>query len=241
MKAVIKSFIVLFLLMLAVSLPASQVSKSSHVSNIQVRRPTAEKISRYQTDKNFNYEEPKHIHLNIWEQISDWLAKLFVPKGSGGGYRSANLLWTLFELLIAAASITLFIYFILKSQGVSLFSKDSASNLNFTEAHEDISRMNFDELIAKAVASGQYRQAVRYLYLKSLKQLSDLELIKWKADKTNRDYTIELRSSPYAKLFSDITYLFDYAWYGNATISENTFIRIKSTFEKFNRQTSQRT
>ncbi len=235
MKAVIKLFIVGCLHLYRGSItPVYSTAKPTQTHHIEVRRPAEEKISKYQSDRDFNYEESKHEHSNLWQRFTDWLTRLLTPKSFNPNIGSPNILLGIIEFLVIGAAVALFVYFILKSQGSSLFSKNNASNFGLTESHEDISQMNFDELIAKTAGSGQYRQAVRYLYLKSLKQLSDLDLIKWKADKTNRDYTIELHSSPFSTLFSEITLLFDYAWYGNAAINENTFSRIKSTFEKFN-------
>ena len=241
MKAATKIFLLLFLLLPWFSKPVYSISKAKGSLHIQVRKPSADKLNQYKGDKNFNYEENKHEHHTFWERFLRWLGERMTPKGLKGNYGSANMFWVIIELLIVGAAVSLFIYFLLKSQGVSLFSKNSGGSLNLTESHEDISQMNFDELIAKAASGGQYRQAVRYLYLKSLKQLSDLDLIKWKADKTNLDYTIEMRHSPFSKVFSEITLLFDYAWYGNASINEGTFVRIKNSFDNFNNQAGQKT
>ncbi len=224
------SFLILF------SCYAPAASKGPHIN---VRKPSVEKISKFQSDKNFIYVEKARTEDNWWERFKRWL-RWHIGSSSVNGRNSNSYLWDLIELLIIIAAIALFVYYILKSQGVGLFSKNSGNGLAFAEFHEDISQMNFDELIAKAAGNAQYRQAVRYLYLKSLKQLSDQDLIKWKADKTNRDYTVELRSSPFSKVFSEITMLFDYAWYGNAPISENTFTRIKNAFDQFNLQASTR-
>ncbi len=240
MKAVIKLFLFLIISTLALTQQGFALQQKSTHTHVVVRRPPAEKISKFQSDRNFNYEVVRSEHISLWDRFTNWLARHSLPKRIPGGYTTANTIWTIIELLIIAGAIFLFVYFILKSQGVSLFAKNSGSNLQFTEAHEDISQMNFDELIATAAGNRQYRQAIRYLYLKSLKQLSDHDLIKWKAEKTNHDYTIELRASPFSKLFSEITLLFDYAWYGNATINESTFVKIQSSFEQFNRQTAQK-
>jgi hypothetical protein len=242
MKAVIKLLLFFWMLVTGFSNPCTAISAPSGTAteHITVRRPPAEKISKFQHDKNFNYVENAHTKDNSWERILNWIWRHLFSRKIDSKYSPIDIILSIIEWVIIAAAVVLFIYFILKSQGVNLFSKKSGNNLSFTETTEDISQMNFDELIARAAGNGQYRQAVRYLYLKSLKQLSDLDLIKWKTDKTNRDYTIELRSSPFAKLFSEITMLFDYAWYGNARISETAFSKIKTAFEQFNSQTGLR-
>lgn len=235
MKALTKSILLFFIISIGFSLKGYALTKGL---DITVRKPSTEKINKYKSDKNFKYVETATTKESFWERFLDWLWRHLGSKSINGKYSPISVFWDILEYLVIAAAVVLFIYYILKGQGVRLFSKNRGNELSFTETHEDISQMNFDELIAKAAGNAQYRQAVRYLYLKSLKQLSDMDLIKWKADKTNRDYTIELRSSPFSRLFSEITMLFDYAWYGNATITEHTFSRIKNAFEQFNRQAS---
>jgi hypothetical protein len=94
---------------------------------------------------------------------------------------------------------------------------------------QDLENVNFDQSIADAVARKQYRLAVRYSYLKILKMLSDRGLIVIRQDKTNRQYVRELKE-PLRTHFKALTRLFDYAWYGNRTLSETDYAESRGAF-----------
>ena len=68
-------------------------------------------------------------------------------------------------------------------------------------------------------------------FLKLLKELTDKNLISWKIDKTNSDYSIELSNSKYSKQFKELAFLYEYIWYGDFPVDDTNF---KSTISKFN-------
>ena len=118
-----------------------------------------------------------------------------------------------------------------------MFSRGSNGAINdIGTVHEDIHEIDFDKIIAEAISNKHYRIAIRYLYLKSLRDLSLKGFIIWKADKTNLDYLNELRLPAFEKPFGEVTRLFDYAWYGNIEINEPLFQRIKIVFDKLSHQ-----
>lgn len=199
-----------------------------------VRSVSPEKIHKYLSDRDFNYERNYTPTTSLWGRIVLWIERhLFTPIFKGSGLT----LWDIILYAVAIAAIGLIIYYFLKSDKVGLIgrkTKTVSPGINVIE--EDIHQLNFDKLISDAVASNQYRVAIRYLYLKSLRDLSVKGLILWKPDKTNRDYMNEMRASVFGRLFRDITYLFDYAWYGHNEINEMSFANIKDTFDQFNKE-----
>lgn len=50
-------------------------------------------------------------------------------------------------------------------------------------------------MIEEAIANRNYRFALRLNYLRSLKILSDKEIINWKIDKTNHEFIGEIKHS----------------------------------------------
>ena len=107
----------------------------------------------------------------------------------------------------------------------------------YSESLENIHEINFDEEIEKAVALHNYRLAVRLLYLKCLKQLSDRNLIQWKIDKTNSAYIYELSDPNQRQTFSRLTRQFEFVWYGNFAIDQQAFGNINQMFQDFKKQT----
>lgn len=224
MKAVFRSLFSFFLLLSLVLHAAAQQQT--------IRSINPEKLQKYLHDKDYIYERNLVNTTTIWNRIWAWIIRhLFHPL-----FKNHSLtVWDIILYTIAFAALVLIVYYFIKSDRVGLFTKkakETSLGLDFTE--EDIHLVDFDKLISDAITKGEYRLAVRYLYLKSLKELSLKGLINWRPDKTNRDYINEMRLKNSGKLFRDMTYLFDYAVYGKADINEGVFTRIKATFEQFN-------
>jgi len=138
------------------------------------------------------------------------------------------------EIIFIIAVAVIILLLLLKTNIRGLFrGKSAAIAIDFSELEENIHHTNFDELIAEAVARGDYRKAVRLHFLKLLKQLSDRGLISWQLNKTNNDYVIELSKGGYSKQFREAARLYEYTWYGDFEVSESRYANIVSTFKNF--------
>ena len=84
----------------------------------------------------------------------------------------------------------------------------------FNEEIEDIKDLDTTSLLEQALAQEDYRAAVRIKFLDALKSLSVKEKIVWKKEKTNRDYSRELRKESFGNSFQNLAYIFDHVWYG---------------------------
>ncbi|MEM6805309.1 MAG: DUF4129 domain-containing protein [Bacteroidota bacterium] len=101
---------------------------------------------------------------------------------------------------------------------------------------EDIQKLDTKALIAKAVAEGNYRLAIRLNYLDILKKLDEKNWISWRRNKTNQDYVQELRKSKHAQEFAHLTRQFDISWYGDFSISKELYEQIEPGFQGFYRK-----
>ncbi|MBK9924315.1 MAG: DUF4129 domain-containing protein [Anaerolineales bacterium] len=73
-------------------------------------------------------------------------------------------------------------------------------------------------------SQGDYRNAVRYLYLSSLLVLDERGLLRYDRSRTNREYLRSISSKPeLSKPLSDVIDVFDRVWYGFESVDENTF------------------
>lgn len=93
---------------------------------------------------------------------------------------------------------------------------------------------NYDKLIAQAAASLNYRLAVRYLYLSSLQKLADNKLIVLTADKTNYQYINELNNTAFKDDFLWLTLSYEYIWYGEFAIDNQSYAELQNNFNLFN-------
>ena len=71
---------------------------------------------------------------------------------------------------------------------------------------------------------GDYRNAVRYLYLSSLLILDEQGLLRYDRSRTNREYLRSVSSRPrLAKPLSDVIDVFDRVWYGFESVDEQAY------------------
>jgi len=98
---------------------------------------------------------------------------------------------------------------------------------------EDIHAINFSTIIQESIKSKDFRKAIRYFYLLSLKELADIKLINWQQGKTNESYIKEIKSSLLKSQFSKNTYLYEWIWYGNFLVDETLFNEASHSFQSF--------
>ena len=72
----------------------------------------------------------------------------------------------------------------------------------------------------------------RYLFLKSLKLLSDNDIIEYKKEKTNYQYLAEIKDMQLARTFREVAYRFDWIWYGDFPIDERLMENSRHEFNK---------
>jgi len=205
-------------------------------SVIQVKHFDAKAITKYKADKDFNYTDGAGVgQESFWDRFWSWVwNKLF---GWIGRTRYGA---TIFEYVLLAAGVFLLVFVIFKSLGIDpigmMRGEAKKIELGYSESLENIHEINFDDEIEKAIAQNNYRLAVRLLYLKCLKQLSDTHLIHWQIDKTNAAYIHELSDPEQKQIFGIITRQFEYVWYGNFIIDKQAFGNINQLFQNFKKQ-----
>jgi len=134
-------------------------------------------------------------------------------------------------LIIAVALFGYIVYklFLSNSSFLSRSRKNIASDIAVVE--EDAS--DTDSLLRNAIKNGNYRLAVRYLYLQSLKRLSERKYIEINTNKTNYEYVTEIRKHKFANEFASLTLQYEYVWYGEYPVDERLFEQIQNSFTRF--------
>jgi hypothetical protein len=86
-------------------------------------------------------------------------------------------------------------------------------------------------------AGGDYRTAVRYLYLSSLLLLEERGLLRYDRSLTNREYLRSVAHKPVlATIFRDVIEVFDRVWYGYRPLDEATYNQYEARVEELQRQ-----
>lgn len=88
---------------------------------------------------------------------------------------------------------------------------------------DNIYESDLDRFIREALEKENYAQAVRLYYLAIIKELSLKKWIRWKKDKTNRDYIRELTNTNFQSGFRNVTRMFERVWYGKQNLSDSDF------------------
>ncbi|WP_299060558.1 hypothetical protein [uncultured Polaribacter sp.] len=109
--------------------------------------------------------------------------------------------------------------------------KKTAEKLIYEE--EDINELDLNTLLEEAIQSENYKLAIRFYFLKTLKVLSTKKLINYHKDKTNSEYKFELKKGAVRNQFSYLTYVYSYVWYGDFAVSKEEFYTLQTKYESF--------
>jgi hypothetical protein len=142
-----------------------------------------------------------------------------------------TILW-----LIIIGGFATFVILYLSNSNVGLFRKKDKPFGDNQEAEpetDNIFEINYQQEIDKAVSNGNYRFAVRLMFLRLLKNLSDKKLIDYKPDRTDFDYLLQVSSTKYYQEFFKLTRNYEFTWYGLFDIDPEKFKLIRKDFENF--------
>lgn len=141
------------------------------------------------------------------------------------------------EILLYTLGIFGLLFFILTFLKVDvrgIFVKNAQQiSVNFEDLGENLEALDFEGMIQNARRQGDFRTAVRLVFLETLNRLTAAGYIKWQINKTNQDYLAELRLSRFREEFAALTRSYEYAWYGDYPVNEQTFDIIEQTFRSF--------
>ncbi len=205
------------------------LSANNEEYTVDVRVLSDDVLEKYKNDPDFDYEGgPKEADDWI-TKIKNWINQQLAIIYSSKVY--STLLDYLYYGLMIAALILIIRGLIKADRRGLLFGKINSNEIKIIESEEDISQLNFDVLINAAVEGKDYKLAVRYLFLKSLKLLSEKEIIEIKNNKTNHQYLLEIKNSNISKAFQTTSSRFEWIWYGNFPVDEDV---MKSSQKDFN-------
>lgn len=222
----------------AVAAPDSVLHADS--SNVQQNAPSQSKQEEYYKDDYWSYnrqrdknrKEERNVFDRMWDSLINSIWGSF--NDSDGKKRG----WNFWNILVLLIFIGIIVFAILKmtNTGVSsLFSgkRKKTETTDATLEDVDIHALDYEELIGSALRSKDYRLAVRLWFLRTLKQLSDKEKLTWKLDKTNSDYYYELSGTGLQEEFGQVSFVYDYIWYGEFPVDEKSYREAEEKFKHF--------
>ena len=185
------------------------------------------------SDSDFNYSINDTGGINLMQRVLrkffNWLGDVF---GFDIDFIDYETLEYIVYGLLGVIVLYLLIKFLLENPVSSVFKTENKDIEGFSYVEENIEQIDFENLISKALKEKNYRLATRYLYLKSLKSLANKQIIEWHYEKTNSDYLNEIKDSQLKTLFKRVSYIYDYVWYGEFPIDEESFNKNKADFNQ---------
>ena len=208
-------------------------------SLVNTRKIPDEKLKKVRSDEDYWYVN----------EVPSRNRETSPPAENGNGEKEKetrsrgifNIPWlnVLFWIILIGGFISLLIWF-LSTSNIHLFRKKPKQVTEETdeETTDDIFEINFERDIQKAITAKNFRLAVRLMYLRTLRDLSDRNLISYTHEKTNSDYLFQLADTRHYKSFFRLTRSFDYTWYGQFELSQDSFGVIQNDFSSFKHELS---
>lgn len=187
-------------------------------------KPDAMAINDYKGNKDFIYHTPKPVNTSFWKKLFNKIGEFF--ETIFGKKATPYIAYIFFALLFA-----FLLYKLFQNRLQPIFQVSESSRIRITVKDPEINA-NFDLLINEALTKNDYNLAVRYNYLKLLKQLDINGMIKWRTEKTSGQYASEIPKIELRQNFIRVAYIFDYVWYGKMNISPDLYKIIDEQFRQ---------
>lgn len=170
----------------------------------------------------FNYapEEPnffQKLWQDIRQAIQDFFLRIFPEE--------TVMRLPLGDLLVVAASVLVVVILAIALRGLLAdFTADAALNAEDALGGEPLTAELALQRAQELSSGGDYRTAVRYLYLSSLLLLEERGLLRYDRSLTNREYLRTVAHRPeLAAILREVIDVFDRVWYGFQTLEASEY------------------
>jgi len=191
-------------------------------------------IGRWRKENGFAYMATLDSLLRHQRDTSEISHEM--PSGATTGSWFSNLIESgIVKALLwicAFGFVGFLLYRLLISRGVFMrASMETAVREELVE-EELKEESDYGRLAAAYAGKAEYREAVRCLFLRVLRQLSDKGHIQWAPDKTNSAYVQEI--DPKQKQdFASLVLMYEYTWYGHLELTGEQYLGISEKFNRF--------
>lgn len=187
-------------------------------------------IAVYKAEPDLDYDRDLHVQPLWWDRVKEWISdRLRDLFGTQAG------VWTFDHLhwIILAVAVGFLLFFFRKRLFHGVFTVDAMRGRQVMEMEEEIAQLDLDGLLAAAEKARNWRLALRYRYLGILRHMVNKGLIIWQPRNTDRDYLHQLKDPLQRSAFSELSFLFKWAWYGDAPMDEQRYRELAPRFEQF--------
>ena len=218
------------LLLMFLNLPAvlkgqdTLVYTKKEILKVKPVKYNAETYSKFKNQKNYDYYsyniKGKSIIESLREKINSWLWQRFQKSLNNDTFN--KLVWLLGFILVIIFGIIIYI------SKAKLFYINKKNPIIYSVAEEDIEVEDLDYLTEMAISENRFSDAIRWLYLKTLKILHEKNYISFDANKTVNEYVYEIENVDLRKLFRNLSVEFVYYRYGKREADMEKFSCFKT-------------
>lgn len=163
-------------------------------------------------------KEPEKRGKGFWDYFYDFF--------SGSAVRTITY-------IILGVIFVLIIYRIIVVNNLFMTAASRRRKEDPREFEIEIDDNNLDAKIQAAIQDRNFRAAIRFMYLKSLRSLNDKGWIRYHAQGTNNEYISQVHPYGVGNEFRFLTHVYEYVWYGEFALSEEQFNRVQQNFQHF--------
>ncbi|WP_136073201.1 hypothetical protein [Candidatus Ulvibacter alkanivorans] len=234
-------YILLFFFFSTVSVMASEKdSLTVRLDSTRIEtKEFSEALSEKYSGSDYDYDQMDGEAQNFIARGLGWFFQQLADMlGIQMSYEMQKFLEFLFYALLGILILYIILKLLIGENATAFFTRKSTmvAPLNIEEEH--IENIDLDTYISDALAQQNYRLAIRYMYLRSLKLLSAHSLIDWHYDKTNTDYYREIDNEQVKANFKKVSYLYDNIWYGEYDLNNIGFQSAKVDFDQLTKTVS---
>ncbi|MDX1520181.1 MAG: DUF4129 domain-containing protein [Anaerolineae bacterium] len=196
-------------------------------------RHSAEDVARLapildRAEFQWQQEQPSLLDLlfdRLLRAIINFLSR-FVPENT---LISLNAQWVSYLITATTVLALLLILIYLSRSILAEFSDQAGLNPDQRDGDEPLTAESALKKAQTLSSGGDYRTAVRYLYLSSLLLLDERGLLRYDRSRTNREYLRSVAHLPrLAAALRDVIDIFDRVWYGYQPLDESTYSRYEA-------------
>lgn len=191
---------------------------------------------KYKDKEDFVYEEVQQktsVFQKIKQALNEWFRRNFTQKI---GEELDHFYYVIFLRILGFLLFGFIAFYLIKAfiqKDIYWLVKKKGKKVQAFEVlnAEDFKTTDFETSIHESVTQKQYRLAIRMYYLWLLQRLQEQEKIIWTPEKTNADYSYELKDKSEKEDFSYLSYLYNNIWYGEYELTEADFFKAKNAFD----------
>ena len=201
------------------------------------RRTFDEQLTEKYNGEEFNYNVNDGNAQNLIERFLQWFFQTLRDNfGVDISPEAIQVITYFIYLLMGGLVVYLLVRFFIGENISSIFKKAPSGLIDINLSEDHIELVDLEVLLNNAMRQKDFRLAIRYQYLKILKTLSQRNIIDWHFEKTNLDYLQEISTPAIQKPFKEVSYLYDYIWYGEQYVDEEIYTAAEDRFRALENQ-----